>query len=118
MSDLTPPPPPPPAENAEVFEKLNDYTLSVTYDFARQEKADPELRRIFNFAAQNITTIYSMWYGHAVTSSMHVEKFSALDSLDEVRMMHEKLKDLRGNPPPLPPPDKLGKAGLRQPQNG
>jgi len=104
-------------ENTEVFEKLNDYTLSVVNDFARQSGADPELRRIFNFAAQDITTIYSMWYGHALTSSMHVEKFSALDSLDEVARMHEKLRDMKGHPPPLPAADKLGKAGLRAPQN-
>jgi len=104
-------------ENEEVFEKLNDYTLSVVNDFTRQASADPELRRIFNFAAQNITTIYSMWYGNAVTSSMHVEKFSALDSLDEVTRMHGKLREMNGHPPPLPAADKLGKAGLRPPQN-
>jgi negative regulator of replication initiation len=105
-------------ENAEVFEKLNDYTISATHDFARQEQADPELRRIFNFAAQNITTIYSMWYSRSVTSSMHVEKFSDLDSLDEVRRMHAKLHEMGGHPPPLPAADRLGKSGLRKAQNG
>ncbi|MDP2206731.1 MAG: hypothetical protein Q8K65_10555 [Alphaproteobacteria bacterium] len=114
MSD-TPPPRAP--ENTEVFEKLNDYTLSVVNDFARQDQADPELRRIFNFAAQSVTTIYSMWYGHAVTSSLHVEKFSDLDSLDEVARMHEKLCDMDGHPPPLPAAGKLGKSALRSPQN-
>lgn len=104
-------------ENTEVFEKLNDYTLSVVNDFARQNGANPELRRIFNFAAQNITTIYSMWYGYAVTSNMHSEKFSELDSLDEVARMHEKLREMKGNPPPLPTADKLQKSGLRAPQN-
>ncbi|MFN7113789.1 MAG: hypothetical protein ACK4PK_05450 [Alphaproteobacteria bacterium] len=116
-SALPPPPPPPPPENTEVFEKLNDYTLSVVNDFARQDKADPELRRIFNFAARNVTTIYSMWYGHSVTSNLHVEKFSDLDSLDEVARMHEKLRALNGNPPPLPSLDKPARAGLRSPQN-
>jgi hypothetical protein len=115
MTD-TPPPPPEP-ENTEVFEKLNDYTLSVVHDFARLHKTDPELRRIFNFAARNVTTIYSMWYGHAVTSNMHVEKFSDLDSLDEVAMMHAKLCEMDGNPPPLPTLDKPGKSALRNPQN-
>lgn len=114
MTDTSPLPAP---ENSEVFEKLNDYTLSVVNDFARQEQADPELRRIFNFAARNVTTIYSMWYGHAVTSNLQVEKFSDLDSLDEVARMHEKLRDMGGKPPALPTLDKLGKSSLRGPQN-
>lgn len=88
-------------DNKEVFEKLNDYTLSVVNDFQRQAGADPELRRIFNFKAQQITNIYSMWYGHAVTSNMTVEKFSELDCLDEVRDMHKKLREMGGNPPCL-----------------
>lgn len=104
-------------ENPEVFEKLNDYTLSVVNDFSRMDQADPELRRIFNFAARNITSIYSMWYGSAVTSNMTVTKFSELDSLDEVQMMHSKLCALGGNPPALPAADKLEKSGLRPPQN-
>lgn len=120
MPDLKlppPPPPPPPSpetpENAEIFEVLNDYTLSVINDFARNYKTDPELRRIFNFAAQNVTTIYSMWYGHAVASNMHVEKFSELDSLDEAARMHQKLKEMGGNPPPLPDNGKPAKPALR-----
>ena|SRR6218665_243764 len=105
-------------ENPEIFEKLNDYTLSVVNDFGRMHKADPELRRIFNFAAQDVTTIYSMWYSAAVSSSMNVQKFSELDSLGEVQMMHAKLRELGGHPPELPQGDKLGKPGLRAPQNG
>jgi hypothetical protein len=90
------------AENKEVFEKLNDYTLSVVNDFARQEDADPELRRIFNFKARQITTIYSMWYSEGISTNMQVQKFSELDSLDEVTEMHRKLCALGGNPPGLP----------------
>lgn len=90
------------AENTEVFEKLNDYTLSVTNDFARQKGADPELRRIFNFKARQVTNIYSMWYGASVTTSMTIQKFSELDSLDEVTAMHRKLCEMQGNPPGLP----------------
>lgn len=104
-------------ENPETFEKLNDYTLSVTTDFGRMHKADPELRRIFNFAAQDITTIYSMWYSTAVSASLHVQKFSELDSLDEVEMMHAKLCEMGGKPPALPQGEKLGKPALRTPQN-
>ncbi|TAL37424.1 MAG: hypothetical protein EPN97_05115 [Alphaproteobacteria bacterium] len=101
-------------KNEEVFEKLNDYTLSVTNDFARQKGADPELRRIFNFKARQVTSIYSMWYSSSVTSSMQVQKFSELDSLDEVADMHKKLCELGGNPPGLPdvvsPVNKPGKS--------
>ena len=89
-------------KNEEVFEKLNDYTLSATFDFGRQKSADPELRRIFNFKARQVTSIYSMWYSGSVTSSMQVQKFSELDSLDEVKDMHKKLCELGGDPPGLP----------------
>lgn len=88
-------------KNQEVFEKLNDYTLSVTNDFGRQAGADPELRRIFNFKARQVTSIYSMWYSSSVTATMQVQKFSELDSLDEVKDMHKKLCELGGNPPGL-----------------
>lgn len=96
--------------NEEVFEKLNDYTISATLDFDRMERADSELRRIFNFKAQQVTDIYSMWYSQAVTSSMTTQKFSELDSLDEVKLMHKKLIELDGRPPALPESaDGLGK---------
>lgn len=100
-------------DNQEVFEVLNSYTISHTHDFGRNHKADPELRRIFNFAAQDITSIYSMWYGSAVTSTMQVQKFSELDSLDEARIMHSKLRELGGNPPEL----KDNHKGLGKPRN-
>jgi hypothetical protein len=91
-------------ENQEVFEKLNDYTLSVTNDFGHNSEADPEIRRIFNFKARNITTIYSMWYQSGMTSSQTIQNFSQLDSLDEVRDLHQRLSNMKGNPPPLPEP--------------
>jgi hypothetical protein len=89
-------------KNEEVFEKLNDYTISATNDFNRQGEADPELRRIFNFKARQVTNIYSMWYCSGTTSSMQVQKFSELDSLDEVKDMHKKLCEMGGDPPGLP----------------
>ena len=85
----------------EIYSKINDYTLSVVTDFTRQDGADPELRRIFNFKARQITAIYSMWYGHGVTSNMETQKFSDLDSLEEVAEMREKLIHLGGHPPTL-----------------
>lgn len=88
-------------ENEEIFEKLNDYTLSVVNDFARHSEIDPELRRIFNFKAQQVTSIYAQWRGTAVSGAMDIRNFSDLDSLDEVQSMHAKLIEMEGNPPSL-----------------
>lgn len=85
----------------EDFEILNGYTLSVTNDFDRQAQADPELRRIFNFKARQVTNIFSQWYSEGVSNSMVIQKFSELDSLAEVFDMHAKLKELGGNPPDI-----------------
>ena len=90
-------------DQPEIYSKINDYTLSVVVDFTRQDRADPELRRIFNFKARQVTSIYSMWYGAGVTSNMETQNFSALDSLDEVAEMHKKLIRLGGKPPALEP---------------
>lgn len=91
----------------EVFEKLNDYTLSTYVDFDHQKQADPTLRRIFNFEARQVTTIFSMWYGASVTSALDVKNFSALDSLAEVERMRGKLIALGGHPPALESGDAL-----------
>ena len=37
----------------------------------------------------------------ALTSQMSVRKFSELDSFNEVALLHKKLVDLKGYPPPL-----------------
>lgn len=89
--------------NTEVYEKLNDYTISVTSDFERQSGADPELRRIFNFKARQVTTIFSQWASNAVANSVTIQKFSELDSLEEAELMWKKLKDMGGSPPELTP---------------
>lgn len=87
--------------DTEIFEVLNDYTISVTHDFHRQSQADPELRRIFNFKARQVTDIFSQWYHASVANSMVIQKFSELDSLAEVFDMHAKLRALGGNPPDI-----------------
>jgi len=103
-------------DQPEIYSKINDYTLSVVTDFTRQASADPELRRIFNFKARQITTIYSMWYSQSVTSNMETQKFSELDSLEEVAEMREKLIRLGGTPPALEAPcPHHGKPGLKTP---
>lgn len=86
-------------KNEEIYEKINDYTLSVVTDFGRMYSADPELRRIFNFRAQQVTTIYSMRYSQTVSSNMHIQNFSEFDSLDEVEQMRKKLLEMNGTPP-------------------
>jgi hypothetical protein len=98
--------------DGEIYEKLNDYTLSAVNDFDRQGGADPELRRIFNFKARQVTNIFSQWYSASVSNSMVIQKFSELDSMDEVADMHQKLRDMGGNPPPLEV-DALGKSPAR-----
>jgi len=103
-------------DEPEFFSKINDHTLSVVIDFNRQSQADPELRRIFNFKSRQITTIYSMWYGAGLTSSMETQNFSALDSLDEVRDMHRKLTELGGTPPALDPEGAIQKPRLQSPR--
>ncbi len=86
-------------ENPETFEKLNDYTLSVRTNFTHQVESDPTLRRIFNFRAQQVTEVYSIWYRTSVSSNMVQTRFSDLDSQDEVELMRGKLRELGGNPP-------------------
>ena len=98
--------------DTEVYEKMNDYTLSAMTEFSAQSGSDPMLRRIFNFKARQITNIYSQWYGASVSNSMLIQKFSDLDSLDEVADMHKRLRDKGGNPPPLEV-DALGKSTAR-----
>lgn len=97
--------------NEEIYEKLNGYTLSVVNDFERQSDADPELRRIFNFTARQVTSIYTQWSKAGVSSSMTIQRFSELDSLEEVELMWNKLKALGGNPPGLSP--NLPKASIK-----
>lgn len=99
------------------YTKEDDYTLLATSEVPDGGK----LCRYFNFAAGEITTIYrekaemqvektsgysstanvSVSVSTALTSQMSVRKFSELDSFNEVALLHKKLVDLKGNPPPL-----------------
>lgn len=52
-----------------------------------------------------------MWYSTGISTNMQIQKFSELDSLDEVAEMHKRLCEMGGNPPgltdvlqPLPKP--------------
>lgn len=98
------------------YTKEDDYTLLATSDVPGGGK----LCRYFNFAAGEITTIYrekaerhekvgsdhreypiSNALAIALTSQMASRKFSELDSFNEISLMHKKLFDLQGSPPPL-----------------
>lgn len=92
------------------FNKVNDYTLNVSDGFN-----NGYLTRSFNFAAKQITTVFTasmkeaqgLGYQQnpsvsvAITSQMAIQRFSELDSQDELEMMHAKLKEMGGNPPDL-----------------
>lgn len=89
---------------AERYRKENDYTLSVSQDLP----SGGLLTRQFNFASEQVTTIYERRdtlkdqysaYGVgagtavsvALSSQMTIQKFSDLDSQAEVEIMREKL---------------------------
>lgn len=99
----------------ETFRKINDYTLS--HDVQMDKYANGyvegkfELKRIFNFASGQITTIARDWLsqsrgsesgGSSGTSlQMQVQDFTDLPSTVELEMMHKRLKELEGKPPEL-----------------
>lgn len=126
----------------EDYRKINSYTLEVVQDLgdaslnlgSYRSPSDYRLTRIFNFGSGQITTLarhfagvasnYSSDHGAGVASSlqMDIQDFADLPSLHEVKLMHKKLKELKGNPPPLEDiiSKKLGKpsGSLRTPGGG
>lgn len=86
-------------------------SLSSQSNYARS------LTRIFNFESRQVTTIYNDWIvagnGSGVSSQMHVQNFSEVESQDEIRSMHAKLKEEGGNPPELEFKPLAGKARLQ-----
>jgi hypothetical protein len=102
------------------YTKEDDYTLLVTNDLP----TGGTLSRYFNFAAGQITTIFtqradlkdkgsvredkddggnavSVSVSTALTSQMQIQSFSSLDYTAELVQMHKILKDKGGNPPEL-----------------
>lgn len=96
------------------YSKEDDYTLCA-YNALPGAGV---LRRYFNFASEQITTIYSekaqiemkikdyernggnsAAVSVALTSQMDIRKFSELDSQLEIELMRKKLRDLGGTPP-------------------
>ncbi len=101
------------------YSKSNDYTLCETTPI---EGTDATLTRWFNFAACTVTTLYrekaqlsekyKEYAGNggyalaaagsvALSSQMQVQKFSELDSLKEIEILHKELTTLGGHPPAL-----------------
>ena len=97
------------------YVKEDDYTLCVT---SAVPNSRGSLSRYFNFAAEQVTTIFteraelkdskasgaydgsvSVAVSVALTSQMQVQKFSDFDSQGEIELMREKLIFLNGKPP-------------------
>ncbi|TAL28372.1 MAG: hypothetical protein EPN97_14655 [Alphaproteobacteria bacterium] len=96
------------------YRKEDDYTLSVTNTLP----SGGSICRMFNFASRQVTTIFrekaemqgemraygsdggvSVARAVALTSQMQIQKFSELDSLEEVDLMRRELIRRGGNPP-------------------
>ena len=100
------------------YSKTNDYTLCETTPIPDSKAT---LTRWFNFASCTVTTLYrekaemqhsqkERWTGDyavssavsvALSSQMQVVKFSELDSLKEIQLLHAELLKCDGHPPPL-----------------
>jgi len=99
------------------YKKEDDYTLLATNILP----SGGTLSRYFNFAAGQITTIFtqradltkqdhqstysgggiSVSVSTALTSQMSIQSFSSLDYTAELEQMHEILKKQGGHPPEL-----------------
>jgi hypothetical protein len=98
------------------YQKEDDYTLLVT----NKLPGGGEITRLFNFAAQQVTTIFhekaemsaeksayastggvSVARAVALTSQMQVQKFSDFESQAELELMRQELIKRSGKPPEL-----------------
>lgn len=106
----------------ETYKKLNDYTLEVVQPLSDaylsagtfKTPGDYRLTRIFNFGTGQITTLarhfsivasneYSSHTSSGVAAAvqMSVQNFADLPAKYELEIMHRKLIELEGAPPPL-----------------
>lgn len=78
------------------------HILRVENSLSSQSNFARSLTRVFNFQSRQVTTIYNDWIvtssGSSVSSQMHVQNFSEVESQDEIRAMHRKLKEQGGDP--------------------
>lgn len=92
----------------EEFSKVNDHTLLAEQTIGTGTASnnwDRRLSRLFNFKSGQVTTLFTEWLtyssGPSNSSQMQVQNFSDIQSKDEIREMHAKLKELGGNPPDI-----------------
>lgn len=103
----------------ERLTKINDYTLLQTLRPADEETdawgstfyVKSQLTRSFNFLSAQVTTISrdvtfqsrgsEAGGSSSVSTQAIIQNFSDIQSDAEIRLMHAKLKELRGNPPPI-----------------
>lgn len=99
----------------ENYTKENYYTLTVVTPFPGTKGT---LIRQFNYASEQLLTVFrerdsekgeesgvngsiSIAIAIALTSSMQIQLFSELTSHEEIKMMREKLIELKGHPPEI-----------------
>ena len=89
---------------AEEFSAINDYTLQADTKLGGHSNHYYGLTRLFNFKAQQVTTIYREWISYSeatVTAQMSTQGFGDIPGKDELRDMHDRLVALGGKPPSL-----------------
>ena len=107
------------SSSPEKFTLVNPYTLDVTRTDKEtlsnaadyKMKAMSVLTRSFNFAARQVTTRtrdyifqpgdYEYGGSSGVTSTLDISNFDDLGGTEEIALMHGKLVELGGTPPPL-----------------
>jgi hypothetical protein len=99
----------------ETFTKENDYTLgqhwSEATDHGDYTVDKVKLSRYFNFLSCQVTTLFREKLTEpgtndvagmgALTSQLKIQNFSDIESPNEIRLMHAKLLEQEGKPPPL-----------------
>jgi hypothetical protein len=116
------------------YRKIDEVTLQASSSLADAEAqwGAPRLRRIFNFRARQVISIYERGgtqdfqipdghyssktgYTAAVTSAMQVQNFRDIEGDGEIAAMHAELVRLGGSPPALDDilPRLAKKPGLR-----
>lgn len=100
--------------------RINDYTLVENNEQELSEDSErygtfskfSSITRTFNFLAGQVTTkcrdeirylpnSFDGGGAASVATQLHIQNFTDLPTLAEVRYMHRKLQQLEGNPPPL-----------------
>lgn len=103
----------------ETFKRVNDYTLLQTLRADDDEASawgssfyvKSQLTRSFNFLSAQITTTSrdvtfqsrgsEAGGSSSVSAQTIIENFRDVQSDAEIRLMYEKLKELKGKPPPI-----------------